>query len=471
MGRLRRYVLILTIVVASLSIAGPAASTGFVTRSGTSLVLDGHPYRFTGLNIYNANSNGLCWYSMDPPILDSSLEAIGPGKGVFRAWFFQQLATVNGTRDWTRFDTTLAAARARGFKVIATLVDQWGNCGSLNPTGGFKDEYWYTTGYKLLDPVGTTSYYDYLAEVAARYKNDPTILAWQLVNEAEVRTSETGPCSLNAASILKGFAADASSRIKSIDPNHLVSIGTLGNGNCGASYLEYESLHDLSTVDLCELHDYYGPSEPIGGDVFNGVQRRIDQCHALGKPVFVGEAGIRPSDVDGTFEGRANAFGAKFAAQFAAGVVGELVWAWNREGSTVNNFDVGPGDPVLDELTTYGFHYDLAGFFAPVDSEPTVNRAKSGAAVPVKFSLGGNRGLDVFAAGFPKSRAVACDSSAPVDSVEETSSPGTALLSYDAASDRYTYVWKTDRSWSGCRQLVVRFGDGFERTAQFKFVR
>src|SRR5204863_321543 len=115
-----------------------AAPPGFVTRDGTRLRLDGGAYRFTGLNIYNANSNGWCWYSMGGTVLDDSLAAIGPGKSAFRSWFFQQLATNGGARDWSAFDHTLATARARGVKVIATLIDQWGNCGSAVP-GGYKD--------------------------------------------------------------------------------------------------------------------------------------------------------------------------------------------------------------------------------------------------------------------------------------------------------------------------------------------
>ncbi|MGH9937989.1 MAG: PxKF domain-containing protein, partial [Blastocatellia bacterium] len=40
----------------------------------------------------------------------------------------------------------------------------------------------------------------------------------------------------------------------------------------------------------------------------------------------------------------------------------------------------------------------------------------------------------------------------------------------DAASDQYTYVWKTEKSWAGaCRQLIVRLNDGSERVAYFKF--
>src|SRR5205085_1060719 len=72
-----------------------------VTRDGRTLLLHGAPYRPIGLNIYNANSNGWCSYAMDGSVLDDSLTAIGAGKNAGRAWFFQQLATTNGARDWT----------------------------------------------------------------------------------------------------------------------------------------------------------------------------------------------------------------------------------------------------------------------------------------------------------------------------------------------------------------------------------
>lgn len=58
--------------------------------------------------------------------------------------------------------------------------------------------------------------------------------------------------------------------------------------------------------------------------------------------------------------------------------------------------------------------------------------------MPVKFSLRGNKGLDVFATGYPKTQQLACDSSAPVDGIEQTASAGASTLSYDAASDTYT---------------------------------
>ena len=116
----------------------------------------------------------------------------------------------------------------------------------------------------------------------------------------------------------------------------------------------------------------------------------------------------------------------------------------------------------------YGVVYDFSGFFQPVDNPPMFNAVKAGSAVPVKFSLDGFHGLDIFAPGYPKSQVVACDSTAPVDGIEETTTAGSSGLSYDASLDRYTYVWKTQKSWAGtCRQLVTRLTDDTLHRANF----
>ena len=114
--------------------------------------------------------------------------------------------------------------------------------------------------------------------------------------------------------------------------------------------------------------------------------------------------------------------------------------------------------------------YNFTGFFAPVDNLPVLNEMKAGAAAPVKFSLGGNQGLNIFAAGSPSSVQVSCSSGVPVSPVEETETAGQSSLSYDAASDRYKYTWKTESSWKNtCRQLTVTLRDGTVHTANFKF--
>jgi hypothetical protein len=119
---------------------------------------------------------------------------------------------------------------------------------------------------------------------------------------------------------------------------------------------------------------------------------------------------------------------------------------------------------------SYQVIYPWSGFFQPVDNLPTLNAVKAGQAVPVKFGLGGNRGLSILDSGYPISRQIACDGGAPADDIEQTVTAGSSSLSYDAASGQYSYTWKTDKSWAGsCRQLLVRLVDGTDHIALFKF--
>jgi len=119
---------------------------------------------------------------------------------------------------------------------------------------------------------------------------------------------------------------------------------------------------------------------------------------------------------------------------------------------------------------SYNVIFNFSGFFQPVDNLPTVNQVNAGRAIPVKFSLGGNQGLNILAAGSPASQQITCASGAPLDDIEETSTAGSSSLQYDAATGVYTYVWKTEKGWANtCRQLIVTLIDGTQRTAQFRF--
>src|SRR5262249_25770746 len=123
-------------------------------------------------------------------------------------------------------------------------------------------------------------------------------------------------------------------------------------------------------------------------------------------------------------------------------------------------------DPQVARITVFAF----SGFFQPVDNLPVLNLVTAGRAVPVKFSLRGNQGLTIFAAGYPRSEQIPCESSAAVEGVEETVTAGRSNLSYDATTGHYNYVWKTDKAWTGtCRQLVVKFIEGTTQRANFKF--
>jgi hypothetical protein len=135
--------------------------------------------------------------------------------------------------------------------------------------------------------------------------------------------------------------------------------------------------------------------------------------------------------------------------------------------SQAGNSNYNPS-PSVDR--SFQVSYIYTGFFSPVENLPVFNVVKAGQAIPVKFSLHGNQGLDIFATGHPTSVKIECSATGLYDAIEETVTAGGSSLSYDPASDRYTYVWKTDKAWSNtCRQFVVKFKDGSYQRANFQF--
>jgi hypothetical protein len=135
---------------------------------------------------------------------------------------------------------------------------------------------------------------------------------------------------------------------------------------------------------------------------------------------------------------------------------------------TVRDDDGGEATATVAVSVAPGLAFD--GFYQPVDNLPARNTVQAGRAIPVKFSLGGDHGLGIFAPGYPASAPVACATGALLDEVEETSTAGSSSLTYDPTTGRYHYVWKTEKAWKGqCRILVVRFVDGTEATALFSF--
>jgi hypothetical protein len=136
------------------------------------------------------------------------------------------------------------------------------------------------------------------------------------------------------------------------------------------------------------------------------------------------------------------------------------------QGSDMNTGDV----HVFVRSPAAQASFNFTGFFSPIDSPPAKNSAKSGQAVPVKFSLHGNQGLDIFAPGYPASQSLDCATMAAIGAVVQINTAGGSGLQYSAASDQYTYVWKTDSSWSNsCRQLIVKLKAGSQHVANFQF--
>lgn len=110
--------------------------------------------------------------------------------------------------------------------------------------------------------------------------------------------------------------------------------------------------------------------------------------------------------------------------------------------------------------------FDFTGFFAPVNMGED-NLAKAGQAIPVKFSLGGDQGLEVI----ESARFVPLGTdSTPEGEPLPVTTAGASGLKYDAATDTYTYVWKTNKAWAlKTGRFELTLSDGTTHTFDVNF--
>jgi hypothetical protein len=127
---------------------------------------------------------------------------------------------------------------------------------------------------------------------------------------------------------------------------------------------------------------------------------------------------------------------------------------------------------------SYSVIFNFDGFRSPVDNPgagatPVFNSAKAGQSIPVKFGLGGNQGLNIIAAGYPKVTSINCVTSATVAPIEEyAASTANGGLTYDVTANQYNYVWKTQSTYlNKCFKLDLQLTDGTAHVAYFKFLK
>jgi hypothetical protein len=116
--------------------------------------------------------------------------------------------------------------------------------------------------------------------------------------------------------------------------------------------------------------------------------------------------------------------------------------------------------------------YKFDGFRQPVDNNGVFNTVKAGSAIPVKFSLFGNQGLNILNPANPVATTVTCPKAMTTDLIEETVSATSNSFTYDATADQYNYVWKTQSTFAGkCYKLDVALNDGTHHEAYFNFTK
>jgi hypothetical protein len=110
--------------------------------------------------------------------------------------------------------------------------------------------------------------------------------------------------------------------------------------------------------------------------------------------------------------------------------------------------------------TSYSIRYAFDGFYSPLLVEPGAATLRAGDTVPAKFSLGGERGLDVLARAAWR----------PCFTGTNDSSTAVGSLTYNSGPDRYTFMWATDRAWAGsCKELLLTLRDGTNHGASVNF--
>jgi hypothetical protein len=113
--------------------------------------------------------------------------------------------------------------------------------------------------------------------------------------------------------------------------------------------------------------------------------------------------------------------------------------------------------------------FPFTGFLSPVDNPPTINEVHAGQAIPIKFSLGSDQGLNILAVGYPSVQQVNCATGAPINSATETDTAGNSGLQ-DNGGGNYTYVWKTSKASAGtCQVFTLGLTDGTFHSADFQY--
>lgn len=361
-----------------------AAPNGFVYAQGTKLYLNGGEYKFSGINAYHLTTdyaiNYGCGENNTQTDVDTFFASLRPNSMV-RVWAWQQLAWDKNTNslNFTTIDRIINSAATHNQKIIMTLGNQWGTgCGEARKT-----ESWYGSGYKTITHNGNAtdvatiklSYWDYLDRIIPRYANSSAVGMWEPINEPAADDGNN-VCSTTAPATLRAFFDSVGGKIHALDPNHLISSGLQGSGQCGTRNAEYQTLHQSPGLDIASYHDY-SADQPIPGDQWNGMQVRLNQMAAIGKPLFVGEVGIKARDnVAGclTTTLRHDKMKAKMDAQYAAGVVGFVPWAWVKPNARIEctsdyGFDIEQGQ---DALLTLVRTYPLPNGGGMTDSTPPV---------------------------------------------------------------------------------------------------
>ena len=291
----------------------------FVRAEGTGFKLGNDPFYAPGTNNYYllsyASSNGTRAH------VDEVLEdAADMGLKVIRAWAFN-----DGAGEWNALQTAPGVFVERVFRGLDYVIYKAGQVGLrlILPFVNNWDDYGGMSQYIAWDPIyGTNSaqvatkhndfytdadtrrwYKSYVHTLVNRtntytgvkYKDDPTIFAWQLANEPRATGDRSG-------NVLQRWMQEMSTYIKRVDPNHMLTTGEEGfySGRSGgwkydgSEGMDFIRNHRIAEIDFATVHLYPDQWGLNYNTSLAWYQEHInDARNILGKPLLLEEFGIR----------------------------------------------------------------------------------------------------------------------------------------------------------------------------------
>ncbi len=283
----------------------PAGNSGFLTKSGKQLMLNGQPYRFVGANTYylGLHETPSIDYSSDADIEAVFADAEALGFDTIRTFAALSVGTAGGTNktiqptlgDWNetalrKLDKVVQLAGEHNVRLVLPFVDQYnyyfGGISTYTNWRGLtnKSEFFKNATVKqdfknyIQMLLNRTNYYTGVA-----YKNDPTVLCWELGNEL---WDSDVPA-------VDDWITEMTNYIKGIDSNHLVMTGTIKAG-----------FGLQSTADILTEHVYANlapaGTPDIKGYMLNSLNCATYQAKSVadngsGKPIIIGEFGWNDS--------------------------------------------------------------------------------------------------------------------------------------------------------------------------------
>jgi len=255
------------------------------------------------------------WAMMDRGSLDGSVPNADPDGGEKQGVYFQYWDPVkkkpvynDGPDGLERLDYVLAKAAQVNVKISMVLVNNWRAFGGI-------DQYlmWYGRDKHhefFSEPELRQAYKNWVEHLVMRkntitgrlYRDDPTIFAWGLANEPRMKGGGSFDRSTGWTSdTLTSWVDEMSRFIKSLDPNHMVSVGDEGFLNGGGDHWAYKAndgvdhaaITGLPGIDYGTFHMYVDQwgAKPEWGEKW--IVDHIRVARELNKPTVLEEFGLR----------------------------------------------------------------------------------------------------------------------------------------------------------------------------------